>query len=79
MALDQSKIGTVPAVLMEQLEQEGFGEDAEIGAVCLLVEVSSPTGSQVTLQVSDPRNHVNVGMLEIGKATLLAGSRPGGS
>ena len=70
MAFDQSKIGTLAAELMDALEPS-FGEKAEIGAVALIVEVISPEhGSQVASKFSDPRLHVNLGLLEVARRSI---------
>ena len=70
MAFDQSKIGRLAADLMDNLERH-IEEDAEIGDVCLVVELISEGGSQVVSQFSSPRAHVNVGLLELAKSTLM--------
>lgn len=70
MAFDQSKIGRLAADLMDNLEQH-IEEDAEIGDVCLVVELISAGGSQVVSQFSSPRAHVNIGLLELARSTLL--------
>jgi hypothetical protein len=70
MAFDQSKIGRLAADLMDNLERH-IEEDAEIGDVCLVVELISEGGSQVVSQFSSPRAHVNLGLLEVARSTLL--------
>jgi len=70
MPFDQSKIGRLAADLMDNLERH-IEEDAEIGDVCLVVELISEGGSQVVSQFSSPRAHVNVGLLELAKSTLM--------
>jgi hypothetical protein len=70
MAFDQSKIGRLAADLMDNLERH-IEEDAEIGDVCLVVELISEDGSQVVSQFSNPRAHVNLGLLEVARSTLL--------
>jgi hypothetical protein len=70
MAFDQSKIGRLAADLMDNLERH-IEEDAEIGDVCLVVELMSEGGSQVVSQFSNPRAHVNLGLLEVARSTLL--------
>ncbi len=63
MAFDQLKVGQLSAELMENLEQR-YSEDAEIGDVCLIVEVITAEGSEITMQSSTTRRHVNIGLLE---------------
>jgi hypothetical protein len=70
MAFDQSKIGRLAADLMDNLERH-IDEDAEIGDVCLVVELISEGGSQVVSQFSSPRAHVNLGLLEVARSTLM--------
>jgi hypothetical protein len=43
MAFDSSKVGTHIAEQMEALEKD-FGEEAEIGEICTVVEVRIPQG-----------------------------------
>jgi hypothetical protein len=71
MALDQIKVGQLTADLMENLEQR-YGDDSEIGDVCLIVEVVGPHGSEVTTQCSSPRRHVNLGLLAVARHTFEA-------
>jgi hypothetical protein len=64
MAIDQAPIGQLTARLMDRLEAEY--DEGEIGSVALIVEIDSPEhGYQVTADFSDPRGHVNVGLLEV--------------
>jgi hypothetical protein len=69
MPFDQSKIGRLAADLMDNLELH-ITEDAEIGDVCLVVELISDGGSQVVSQFSSPRAHVNLGLLEIARDSV---------
>jgi hypothetical protein len=69
MAFDQSKVGQLTADLMESLDQQ-YGEDCEFGDLMLIAEVLGPHGSTVTLQVSQPRKHVNFGLLKVGESIL---------
>ena len=70
MAFDQTKIGTLTAELMDALEGE-YAEDSEIGAVALIVEITTPErGSEVATKFSDYRRHVNLGLLEIARGAL---------
>ena len=68
MALDQSPIGKLTADLMDGLEEE-FSE-GQIGAVALVVEILSSDGSHVASRFSDPRIHVNLGLLEVASRSL---------
>jgi hypothetical protein len=55
---------------MEALEPN-YSEQAEIGAVALVVEVISPEhGSQVATKFSDARLHVNLGLLEVARRSM---------
>lgn len=70
MAFDQTPIGNLAAELMDGLE-ETFGEDGQIGAVAIVVEVTSEAqGSSVAARYSDPRRHVNLGLLDIARQML---------
>jgi hypothetical protein len=70
LAFDQTKIGTLTAELMELLESE-YGEESEIGAIALIVEITTPErGSEVATKFSDYRRHVNLGLLEIARGAL---------
>jgi hypothetical protein len=70
VAFDQSKIGQLAAGLMDQLEPQ-YGDDAEIGAIALVLEItSSEHGSQIVSTYSDPRTHVNVGLLSVAERML---------
>jgi hypothetical protein len=69
MAFDQTKVGRLTADLMETLE-ERYGDESEIGDVCLIVEVVGGHGSEVVTQCSSPRRHVNIGLLRLAGATF---------
>jgi hypothetical protein len=70
VAFDQTPIGELSAGLMDDLEKT-FGEDGRIGAVALIVEVQSDAhGSQVATKYSDPRLHVNLGLLGVAERSL---------
>ena len=43
MAIEQAKVGEVAARMMEALDQHGYGEDAEITDVMLIVAVEHNT------------------------------------
>jgi hypothetical protein len=70
MALDQTPIGKLSAELMDELESN-FSEQAKIGAVVLIVEVTDQNQSQVVTKVNDPRSHVTLGLMEIARHGLL--------
>jgi hypothetical protein len=70
MAIDQAPIGRLTARLMDRLEREY--DEGEIGSVVLIVDLVSPVyGHRVTADFSDPRSHVNVGLLEVTKHAVL--------
>ena len=70
MAFDQTLIGNLTAELMEELEAR-YGETAQIGAVTLIVEVMSEEhGSEISSKFSDPRTHVNLGLLDVARRSL---------
>jgi hypothetical protein len=62
MAFDQSKVGQLTAALMESLDDQ-YGEDCEFGDLMLIAEVLGPHGSSLSIQVSQPRKHINLGLL----------------
>ena len=63
MAIDQAPIGQLTARLMDRLEEDY--DEGQIGAVALIVENHVGGGPQVTADFSDPRDYVNVGLLEV--------------
>lgn len=66
MAIDQSKLGNITARLMETLEAE-YGEDAELGAIMLIVAVGHQDGTKTSVHydVSDGLpEHEGIGLLE---------------
>jgi hypothetical protein len=69
MAFDQTKVGRLTTELMDRLDDE-YGEDCEIGDLILVAEVLGPHGSAVTLQLSQPRKHVNLGLLAMAERVL---------
>ena len=69
MAFDQTKVGQLTTALMDRLDEE-YGEDCEIGDLVLIAEILGPHGSNVTLQLSQPRRHVNLGLLAMGERVL---------
>jgi hypothetical protein len=69
MAFDQRKVGRLTTELMDRLDDE-YGEDCEIGDLVLITEILGPHGSAVTLQLSQPRKHVNLGLLAMAERVL---------
>jgi hypothetical protein len=70
MAFDRSKIGKLAAELMDELETQ-FEEDAEIGDVALVVEITTPNSSQIATTFSNPRGHVNLGLVDFARESML--------
>ena len=70
MTLDQSKIGHVVAAQMEALE-ERFSEDCQIGDVCIVVEVTGPHGSSVSVRSDESRPHTTIGLLRMAEMMML--------
>ncbi len=67
MPIDQWKIGQIAQELMAEIE-ESTGDQGEIGAVCLIVEVTTPDGvSSVHTRSSEGRAHIQLGLLEIAR------------
>jgi hypothetical protein len=67
MAIDQSKIGTVAAQLMEQLE-DAYGDEASIDTVMIIVAVDRGEGSEdVVHRAASPGTpaHVGIGLLTV--------------
>jgi hypothetical protein len=69
MAFDQTKVGQLTTDLMDRLDDE-YGEDCEIGDLILVAEIMGPHGSAVTLQLSQMRKHVNLGLLAMAERVL---------
>jgi hypothetical protein len=69
MAFDQTKVGQLTTNLMDRLDDE-YGEDCEIGDLILVAEILGPHGSAVTLQLSQLRKHVNLGLLAMAERVL---------
>jgi hypothetical protein len=69
MAFDQTKVGQLTTNLMDRLDDE-YGEDCEIGDLILIAEILGPHGSAVTLQLSQLRRHVNLGLLAMAERVL---------
>jgi hypothetical protein len=74
MAFDQSKIGQHITGQMEALEKD-FGDDAEIGDICTVVEIIVPQGDE-TFQTQTRvrftgRPHVGIGLLRQAEQSLL--------
>jgi hypothetical protein len=73
MAFDTSKAGKLVAEQMEALEND-FGDDAEIGEICTVVEVRVPQGndmfeSQVRVRYSGHPFFI-MGMLDIARKSM---------
>jgi hypothetical protein len=70
LAFDQSKIGNLAAQLMESLENS-YSDDAEIGDVLLILEITSPSeGSEVVCHATDTRKHVNLGLIDVTRGII---------
>ena len=69
MAFDQTRVGQLTSDLMERLDDE-YGEDCQFGDLLLIAEVLGPHGSSISLQMSQPRKHVNLGLLAIAERVL---------
>ena len=57
MAIEQAKVGEVAARMMEALDQHGYGEDAEITDVMLVVAVghnTEPGARSTNVHWTDP-------------------------
>jgi len=75
VAIEPSEVGNVAARLMDTLEDK-YGDDAEIKAVLLLVDVSHSDGTRDTIEYAPSEGlalHEGVGMLEVVKHHLLSG------
>ena len=79
MAMKQTKVGEVAARMMEALDQHGYGEDAEITNVMLIVAVDHNTeASTRSTRVHWTPNpgmapHVGIGLLTQIRQALLLG------
>ena len=79
MAIEQAKFGEVAARMMEALDQRGYGEDAEITDVMLVVAVehSTEAGARFTNVHWTPNlgmaPHVGIGLLTQVPHALLLG------
>lgn len=74
MALDQARVGEVAARLMESLDEQEFGEDAEITDVVLIVAVDHEGGAATSIHsASSPGmpTHAKLGLLTYTQAVLL--------
>jgi hypothetical protein len=69
MAFDQTQLGQLTTNLMDRLDNE-YGEECEIGDLILIAEILGPHGSAVTLQLSQARKHVNLGLLAMAERVL---------
>jgi hypothetical protein len=79
VAIEQAKVGEVAARMMEALDQHGYGEDAEITEVMLVVAVEHNTeaGARSTNVHWTPNPgmapHVGIGLLTQVRHGLLLG------
>lgn len=73
MAIDQSKLGQLIQEQMEAIENDpDVADDAEIGAVVSIVEVTSESQQQAGMRIrANVPPHIAVGLLESGKAIQL--------
>jgi hypothetical protein len=74
MALDQARVGEVAARLMDSLDQQGFGEDAEITDVMLIVAVDHGGGAATSIHSSSSvgmPTHAKLGLLTYTQSVLL--------
>jgi hypothetical protein len=74
VALDQSRVGEVAAQLMESLDQQEFGEDAEITDVMLIVAVDHEGGAATSIHSSSSPGmptHAKLGLLVYTQSVLL--------
>ncbi len=66
MAIEQARVGEVAAQMMDTLEQQQYGEDAEITDVMLIVAVDYDNGATTTVHsTASPGmpTHVALGLL----------------
>jgi hypothetical protein len=59
-----------------RVQEEGvlgmaFEEDADIGDVALVVEITTPNSSQIATTFSNPRGHVNLGLVDFARESML--------
>jgi hypothetical protein len=74
MAIDQARVGEVAARMMEVLDQQGFGEEAEITDVMLIVAVDHEGGAATSVHSSSTPNmptHAKLGLLTYVQSVLL--------
>ncbi len=74
MALDQARVGEVTVRLMESLDEQGFGEDAEITDVVLIVAVDHEGGAATSIHFSSSPGmltHAKLGLLAYTQSVLL--------
>ena len=66
MAIEQARVGEVAAQMMDALEQQQYGEDAEITAVMLIAAVEYDNGAKSKVHTSSSPGmptHVALGLL----------------
>jgi hypothetical protein len=74
VALDQARVGEVTVRLMESLDEQGFGEDAEITDVVLTVAVDHEGGAKTSVHFSSSPGmptHAKMGLLTYAQSVLL--------
>jgi hypothetical protein len=74
MAIDQARVGEVAAQMMEVLDQQEFGEDAEITDVMLIVAVDHEGGERTSVHsASTPGmpTYAKLGLLTYVQSVLL--------
>jgi hypothetical protein len=75
VALDQGRVGEVAARLMDSLDQQGFGEDAEITDVILIVAVDHGGGAATSIHSSSSPGmptHAKLGLLMYTQSVLMS-------
>jgi len=73
VAIDQTPIGVVAAQLMDQVEA-AMADEGSIGAVFLVVEVSTPDGqSTVFSRSNEARIHIQLGLVDVAREMLIHG------
>jgi len=74
VALEQARVGEVAARLMDSLDHQGFGEDAEITDVMLIVAVDHGGGAATSIHSSSSPGmptHAKMGLLMYTQSVLL--------
>jgi len=72
MAIDQAAIGTVAARVMEKIESAGYGPDATISEVFVIVTVRDGDKQSVDFDVSEGvPTYVGLGLLDYVREALF--------